>query len=373
MDQINKIEALQNLLINYPDSVSFEELKNSLMTSVFLLDQDFIKRILLPEFSNLIEIRPFQRLAIAKLFKEIFQNAIYSNKIKEELIKIISMSCELLLFSRNLFDENFLSFNQILQIWKPKKLDYFLQIFSLFGEYIQNYHHDMFKELTKVLKVLFNDSEHPPDQEMINLQQLLKNCVKKNDWNVTHEIIEFGMAKDTVTYLLKYDLLDQFQTLISQENLDINGRIENNLFEIHFIINSEKYLHVAAFYGSIKCFKYMVLNGAITRDSAQFCVAGGNLEAVRISERLGSSFHDCELQAIIYRRIEILSWLLQTRGSEHLDYFLLSSICNNFLSGVRMYLNQGASLKYKDNFNRNYRNFKKQIYSEIYLYLNQLQ
>ena len=50
----------------------------------------------------------------------------------------------------------------------------------------------------------------------------------------------------------------------------------------------------SAFLGSIKCFKYLMMNGdEINEDTCRFAVAGGNNEIIHLCEQKGLQFDNC--------------------------------------------------------------------------------
>ncbi|KAK8840572.1 hypothetical protein M9Y10_030782 [Tritrichomonas musculus] len=91
-----------------------------------------------------------------------------------------------------------------------------------------------------------------------------------------------GEPNDLITKAILHDDVDLLQLVISKNNIDISNnknRIPFNIFE-SFITDSN-YLNYSAAYGSIKCFKYLLLNHAeLTSSSLGFAILGGNTEII---------------------------------------------------------------------------------------------
>lgn len=98
------------------------------------------------------------------------------------------------------------------------------------------------------------------------------------------KIREKGEPSDEITNSLRNDNVDQFQSIISMNGIDIkSGYIPFDIF-FHLIkLKEMSYINYAAFCGSINCFKFLFLNHAKLDNYTYRCaVFGGNLEIVRI-------------------------------------------------------------------------------------------
>ena len=69
-------------------------------------------------------------------------------------------------------------------------------------------------------------------------------------------------------------------------------------------------LDAAALYGSIKCFKYLLLNGNANNDNTCKCaIAGGNFEIVHFCEQGKLLFEDCLEISVSYHHFDLYEWL----------------------------------------------------------------
>ncbi|OHT07832.1 hypothetical protein TRFO_23772 [Tritrichomonas foetus] len=130
---------------------------------------------------------------------------------------------------------------------------------------------------------------------------------------------------------VKNDDLDLLQNIIvCSDSFNINQNYKPRLFDVysteftHFIIQPKYYyelqkfnlIQYAAFCGSIKCFKYFIMNGAEINVLMPFSIAGGNIEIIRITEDYQSPNVDWEVMAkisIAFHRNHILEWIIETK------------------------------------------------------------
>ena len=121
--------------------------------------------------------------------------------------------------------------------------------------------------------------------------------------------------KDSLAYFIKEDLVENVQIyLFNRPDLNIDEleyRISYyrsyNFFETYY----RSAIQLAMHYGSINCFKYLLLNGLDLGCSAHYAIAGGNLEIIHILEQKSFDFDDlCLKTAIRFHRNDIADWIL---------------------------------------------------------------
>ena len=104
---------------------------------------------------------------------------------------------------------------------------------------------------------------------------------------------------------------------------DVNQRKRSTIFGIPpFLQNMPTLIQCAAFFGSIKCFKYLLLNDAdltmldgLSRSLVHFAIAGGNLEIIWIISHLKLSFDGSLQIAARFHRKDIFHWLMENKFS----------------------------------------------------------
>lgn len=99
---------------------------------------------------------------------------------------------------------------------------------------------------------------------------------------------------DEITKALRIDDVDTFQSIISSKQIkDISiCFIPSNIFD-SFIYDKISYLNYSAAFGSIKCFKYLMLNHSkIDTHTFYFSLCGGNFEIIKIVDNQKQSIND---------------------------------------------------------------------------------
>jgi len=100
-------------------------------------------------------------------------------------------------------------------------------------------------------------------------------------------LIKFGYKPSTIEYCLKYDDIDAFKDIFPIKP----NKARISPFEWSNLPKSLDYLSFSSFFGSIKCFKYMLVNGfSITENVIASVMCSGNMDL----------FHICEYERINY-------------------------------------------------------------------------
>ena len=172
------------------------------------------------------------------------------------------------------------------------------------------------ESLFSLISSVFNDFHL--DFEIIKMCIFLKNMYQvKNilpyDRITNKHIFDFA-EEGTIGRAIFDDNLELFQQLLA----DNSDEGKNQVFDIelfspfNFYFNRKEVnrMELAALFGSIKCFKYLMINGdEINEETCKFAVAGGNFEIIHLCEQKGLQFRDCLYFSSLYHRFEIFEWL----------------------------------------------------------------
>ena len=143
--------------------------------------------------------------------------------------------------------------------------------------------------------------------------------------------------------IMRNDDIEQLQNLASSPSFDFNMKInakfsQRNKFTVGSKVSTtENYfsqiihrygtmsqiplISVAAHYGAVKCFKYLVLNDVqLPENIVQDAVAGGNTEIIHYLENKQLSFENEYITAIEYQHNEIADWILSHYGQPDLEF-----------------------------------------------------
>jgi hypothetical protein len=146
------------------------------------------------------------------------------------------------------------------------------------------------------------------------IPRCFKSQFQRNPTNFPiNDIRKYGYQHSTIGYYLKYDQFDGLQQLSAVPNFSFEETLPISPCDLsnEFLVPDQTLISVAAFYGSIHCFKFLSLNHALI--SASVCrssVQGGNNEIIRLSEQNHGDFIDCLPIAVSYLRNDVADWLL---------------------------------------------------------------
>lgn len=174
---------------------------------------------------------------------------------------------------------------------------------------------------------------------------------------------ENGEPNDEITKSMRYDDIDSFKDLVSY-HLDHLSKyfVPFNIYENYVPNGSTSYINYAAAYGSIKCFKYMLLNHVDVDESTfSFAVYGGNIEIIKIVEQ---HLNNTELEnkndnlilTIIKHQNNLFDWIYEQKylendqNSDLLNLFVSLSVVNGNAHSLIKLINNGYDFSNHPNF-----------------------
>ena len=177
------------------------------------------------------------------------------------------------------------------------------------------------------------------------------------------QIRDKGEYHDDIIKALREDDVDTFQSIVSKDiDALMKNTIDANIFE-NFTNSKTRYLNYAATYGSIKCFKYLLLNNE-SADSSTFemAIIGGNNELIRIvdnekidiiepksryyRDKYYNYFVRALSQSIKMHRNDLFDWIFdkyydQIKQEESLKYLIDCSIMNCNAHSLVQFIDSG--------------------------------
>ncbi|KAK8836958.1 hypothetical protein M9Y10_036992 [Tritrichomonas musculus] len=148
------------------------------------------------------------------------------------------------------------------------------------------------------------------------------------------EMLDSGEPTDMITIFLRNDDVDSLRTFIINEKIDIFEKtVPYNIYE-DFVENGDTtYLNYAAAYGSIKCFKFLLLNH-MNVDSLSFecAVYGGSSEIIRIVDQNMTLYSKIIISCFSGKILNIIIPAIKKHRNDLLDWILEEKIknCNFF-------------------------------------------
>jgi len=264
---------MENLL-RFEDSLYQEEPSYEKMD---IADLDFwVERIV-----SLPSIRPFCLEKLVPLCIEYSENPSF----KESILGRSILLCPVLIY--RLFKSGLYEFNEIDIYFQGEgcfvSSYYFRKEFENFEEYI--------------------GLQHKPED--------IDEIFFINDQDIDM-LIEFGFLPSSIEYCLKYDDIDAFKGHLS--NI-IDSKIENAVwspFEWSSKPKNLDYLSFSGFFGSIDCFKLLLMNGYALNDSvSSLVVCSGNPDLFHLCNEGISNLRDHIYYASEFFQLSILKFMIE--------------------------------------------------------------
>ncbi|KAK8872159.1 hypothetical protein M9Y10_007921 [Tritrichomonas musculus] len=105
------------------------------------------------------------------------------------------------------------------------------------------------------------------------------------------EMLEAGEPTDELTKALRHDDVESLQKFVLKNQIDITKAVvPYNIYEDYIINGQTNYLNYSASYGSVKCFKHLLLNHVkVDLHSFKYAIYGGNTEIIKIVDQNSSN------------------------------------------------------------------------------------
>ncbi|KAK8882148.1 hypothetical protein M9Y10_044788 [Tritrichomonas musculus] len=190
--------------------------------------------------------------------------------------------------------------------------------------------------------------------------------IRENNWSLHKVLARQGANHTPIARAIRRDDVKKLQKILAfNSKSTVDDVIKWSAFDhIPFIMNSPTLIQYAAFYGSVKCFKYLMLNEASLdkldkkkQSLINFAVAGGNAEIVRICMQRKLPTFSIISPACTFYRFDMLDWILENVFTtipsfiakyKSLQYAFLSSLDSfNFISTLKLlqFMDQNALYK----------------------------
>ena len=227
-------------------------------------------------------------------------------------------------------------------------------LYLYFGELIKEKDADFFASL-KAKCVSFNGNSKMNGSLWSYFEEFIDFPPKLNEY------ITYGVAKESVMYMLKYD---DVESLMMWESIDsdVNMVIKNNVLDFpSYIQQSPTLIQYATYYGSVKCFKYLMMKGASldAKDNwghsiKDFAIISNCIELIKIIEQSGRNFSDSLASAAESGKREVFDWIMRTQKADNnkVKKTLQSTFCSacsmNNPEMLLYCLEQGVEINYLD-------------------------
>lgn len=149
-----------------------------------------------------------------------------------------------------------------------------------------------------------------------------------------------GENESPLYQYIRNDSIDSFSSFFQMKRLPASKKVTSSIFETNSLLTTKapSLLEYSAFFGSLKIFKFLILNGAEMEPSLWlYAIHGRNMEIIHIIEENeiepDDSFYDeCLREAILCHHNEIADYIINKYKIENLSNCLAASIeCCNYL------------------------------------------
>ena len=306
---LKKVSVIQRLILSLEND-NLEEAIETISHSTFTENQ------LITNFYTIGKVKTKHIPLLCTLLAEISKRSPQFKKLNstfftQTLLRPKSKAIPLINypFIRSLYDSGAISYQQIehfIKFYKQPKDPEVVSLFQIFNleikEKLDNKAYNKLKDKS-LTTIIDNYSQY---------QIALKD-------ELLHEYIMYGYSKDSIEYALKYDDFDILQMKALDEQFNWLGTTEYSYYE-PTCLQPLTYLQFAAFFGSVNCFKMIVLNQSLLNNFInlwKYAIIGNNLEIVRMVEKSKDELKPRGiLVAIQYFSNDIYHWILQTKFTE---------------------------------------------------------
>ena len=192
------------------------------------------------------------------------------------------------------------------------------------------------------------------------------SAIRENGWALHRILARQGANHTPVARAIRRDDVKKLQKILAFDpKTSVDDVIKWSAFDhIQFLMNSPTLIQYAAFYGAVKCFKYLMLNQANLDKMdgnkqylINYAVAGGNTEIVRICIQQKVPTYTVLSSACLFYRFDLLDWILENvfptiKGNSFKQASLQSAFLNslesfNFISILKLFQFIDESALYK--------------------------
>ena len=192
---------------------------------------------------------------------------------------------------------------------QPDNISELLTLFCFFAPEVETYKKDLF---TKFMEAVINESRERFCGSYVRQFASEVAQLTADNWKLLKERRKTMTSGDQIIDSLFCDDLDGFQRVVARAGrFDWNQQINESIFSPPHMF-SKTLIQFAARCGSVKCFRFLLLNGADRSGTVDSAIIGGSNEIVRILEQEKIDFSGALRCAANNHRNEIFGWLQAT-------------------------------------------------------------
>lgn len=359
----NEIVPLQTILLNYNEK-NIEDTIEAINQTKFLRSMAGL-RSLVKEITELFMMRPKKFTEIAKLCVELnLHSSAFKNVLLGKLFHSARRNADKISNYKLLVELYYLNFFTLDELKAyiakfPKKYEnqYFLLIVSFIRELFNDNREQGNKYLDECDKMKFLA---PVSREFFN-KTLKEYWRGKYQYNADRyapitQLVRHGFLEGTVPYMIKYDLIEQFEEYVFRNPIDLNDTIKPSLFEpIELAHHEPSLISFAALYNSENIFNYLVKQRVKVRKPdligttiQQFAAAGVCMAAKKWLVIHRESWDNALMPATLARQEVMFDFIVQQNAKQDLDQVLYAAAEYNNLYALQYCIKNGANIEMVD-------------------------
>ena len=320
LQEINTEYDLFSKLLNINED-SFEELERIFEQSIFASSREkmsqFVTDFLLsvkfrPEnieiYSNFTKlyVRNGKNSDMITSFKELMHRALFcSESVKTAHVVFLYQCMLVVVFDMKEIAAWILEYEKVF----PTATN---QLLLYFAWFLPEFEADYESDFERLLAMLRRTNEPILKSLEAELEYL-----RQDDWREYKTARASAFNDRRIAQILRTDNVSELEKMFSLEHYDLESEIEPSFFEREgFLQHRPKCVHLAAYYGSEKCFEYLVDHHVALETfdksgnaTAVFAAVGSDAEILRKLRDLGTDFTTALPIAALFHNNDTYEWL----------------------------------------------------------------
>lgn len=284
-------------------------------------------------FNDIVNSRPKNIEIIIDLINLIKTSQISNSKFSlfsTKVVEIIHTKDKLtssdMFYLKLLYKNKIISFNLIL-----KEIRLLLSMKDekcVSRRYPESYISNRISKITRWFYFEIDNSKY----DLIGDDKIMKE-ISKMDKNVIKKMMKTGYSLDHIAEVIRNDDIDSFIFIVSQKGneFNYNQTIINIRYErCDLLTQGSSLIEYAAFFNSIKIFKYLFLNKAyFDYTLLDYAICGGSIEIIHILEQNGYDIRESIKSSIKYFQNDIFSYIIDKYPTENNNINVIHFIFND--------------------------------------------
>lgn len=226
-----------------------------------------------------------------------------------------------------------------------------LHLFSHFCYLIEELDEPLYNQYLNIIRQISPKDENSPVQ--LFLSEL--DGWRENNWFALQTLLSHDYNGITLEGAIISDDDTSLTDCLHQKTFSVNGLMQTNLFTpSNMLETNPTIIQYSAYFGSLKCFKLLLANGAdLTVETYENCstikfaAAGGNMGIIKILDDKKFNFRGASHYAAIYHHYDLLVWAIENKDKRHytnctgLGTPFECCATSNFIKGI-LYFMQNA-------------------------------